>query len=779
LLLRGSTPVPLSPKVFDTLLLMLQNPDRLLTKDEIMAAIWPGRVVEESNLSQYVFVLRKALKDDSEDRWIVTSPGRGYRFTAAVRRMTPRADEPEALTSAVPRRLSAWLRSRQAAWTVGCLILVAGLVWWQRHLTSAPLALERSTVLLTGIGNLTGDPAFDSVPESVLEIGLSQSPFLSLIAPQQVANTLKLMELPVDSTLSADLAREVCLRNDGKATLGGSISAFGTHYIAILEAHDCNSGQRIVQSKVDISSKQDVPQALDGLTATLRTHLGESLPSVQRLGIPIQQVTTRSFAALQAYSVGERTRQQGDNNAAVPLFQRATELDPSFALAYAELAAAYIALRQPELARPNYAKAFQLRDRTSEKERLWISAEYFKLVGNLSEAINNYRAMAQLYPRDGRPMESLADLYTRLARYDDAVAAARDGLRLNPDDSRAYSILARAYKRSNHYVEAKQIAEQAIAKNLAGWEMHCLLYEVSFAVNDDDGMAEGEALERGKPNEAWMVEYEALSAATSGQIKLARDRFEHAIALMSATGGDSRRATIADFYTDYIQMLAHVGLESEARRIAAQIPDLDNNEEAPYALALSGDFQRATAIDQHFGTQYPDSALSNNFTRPRTQAAVALGQHRPEQAVAILQPALPSKLRTLDVPYLLGQAYLELKQPDRAAAEFTEILAHRGVDAIDPLFPLAYIGLARALRMQGQILQSQSAYESFLKFWAKADPDAPLLGLARQEYAELATFAAARVPTACPANVSAGCDPGQSLKPLEPPQARQPVVAPH
>jgi eukaryotic-like serine/threonine-protein kinase len=234
-----------------------------------------------------------------------------------------------------------------------------------------------------------------------------------------------------------------------------------------------------------------------------------------------------------------------------------------------------------------------------------------------------------------------------------------------------------------------------------------------------------------------MVEYEALAAATSGHIKLARERFARAIALMSATGGDSRLATISDFYTDYVQTLARVGFESEARGLAAQVPDLDMNEEAPYALALSGDYQRAAALDQEFGRRNPNSTLSNSFTRPRAQAAIALGQHRPDEAIAILQPALPSKLRTLDVPTLLGQAYLELKQPDRAAAEFTEVLDHRGVDALDPWYPLAYIGLARALRMQGQNQASRSTYEQFFKFWADADPDIPILALARREYAGL------------------------------------------
>jgi tetratricopeptide (TPR) repeat protein len=671
----------------------------------------------------------------------VTAPGRGYRFTGEIRRersAPPLTDPP--LETLRPRTLAKFVRWKHA-WLLAGILIVACLVLWVRDTAAPRLTPERSTVLLGAIENLTGDPVFDSVPESVLEIGLSQSPFLRLISHRQISDTLKLMEEPPDKRLSVELAREVCLRNDGAAVLGGSIAAFGSHYILILQAADCNSGERVFQRKVEVARKEEVPQALDGLTSVLRTQLGESLPSVRKLGVPIEQVTTRSFDALHAYSVAEQMKQRGDNNAAIPLFVHAIELDPSFALAYAELAAAHMTLREPELGRRNYIKAFESRAHASEKERLWICAEYFKLVGDVTEAIDNYRAMAQLYPKDGRPLESLADLYTRLARYDDAVAAAREGLRLNPDESRAYSILARAYKRSNRFAEAKQVAQLAIAKNLDGWELRCLLYEVAFALGDEQGMADWVSRERGKPNEGWMVEYQAWAAGTAGQIRLARERFEHAIVLISAAGGGDRRATISDFYTDLVQMLAKVGLQAEAREVLTHVPDLDLNEEAPYVLALTGDYQRAAALDQDFGRRYPDSSLTNRFTRPRAQAAIALGQHRPAEAIAILEPVRPSKLRTLDIPSLLGRAYLEVGQPDRAAAEFSDILAHRGVDATDPWYPLAYVGLARALRMQGQIEASRNAYEQFFKFWAQADPDTPELIRARLEYAALSASA--------------------------------------
>jgi eukaryotic-like serine/threonine-protein kinase len=757
MLLRGTLPIPLPPKVFDTLLYMVQNPDRVLGKDEMMAAIWPDRVLEEGNLSQNIFTLRKALKDGDKVRSIVTAPGRGYRFTASIRRISRRTTQPQSVAEVATRPgptlpdapapsaaravgVSSNPAFRNVALTVGSLLLVVGgLVYSVGH---GPTT-ERSRILLTGIANLTDDAAFNTVPGNVLEISLSQSPFLSLIPSQQVGKTLQLMERPADTKLSAELAQEVCLRNQGKAMLSGAIAAFGSHYVVTFEASDCASGERIVQSKVEANRKEDVPRAIDRLISSMRTRLGESLSSVRQFGIPIEQATTASFEGLKAFSAGEQSRYQGDNAAAVPLFKRAVELDPSFALAYAELAGAYVGLREPETARIYYQMAFEHRDRASEMERLWISAEYLKLIGDLSESINSYRALASLYPTDGRPWESLADLYTRLARYQDAVEAARVGLRLNPEDSRAYIVLARAYKRSNRFDEANAIGDQATAKGLDGWPMHCLLYEVAFALGDVGKMSEQIMKETGKPGEGWIVEYEALGAATAGKLKQSRAMFERSIALTEAGGGEDRRATVSNFYVDYISMLAQFGLYQEARRLVSRTRGVEENDEGPYALAQIGELERAAELDREFGRRFPDSTLLNGFTRPRTQAAIALGQRRPRDALAALQPALAAKLRTFDVPLLLGRAHLDLKEPVEAATDFQEILENRGVDGVSPAYPLAYLGLARAMRMHGNVQKSRAAYERLFAFWKDADPDNPVLVRARREYAALGYSASA------------------------------------
>ena len=751
-LLRDGRSIVLQPKALDILLLLVRNPGRLITKEELLSAIWPKLIVEESNLSQNIFLLRKALGDgDGGHRYIVTLPRRGYKFVEAV--SIPQSDGAPAIANPLtlppdtmgvtgdappyqaPTRIQKPFLVPAIVGAAIALVLIAlaGSAYF-RH---PPFVKERSRILLTGIANLTDDPAFDTVPGNVLEIGLSQSPFLSMIPPQQINKTLQLMERPVDAKLSAELAREICLRNQGKAVLSGAIAAFGSRYVVTLDATDCSSGERIVQSKAEAVRKEDVPHELDSLTTNMRTDLGESLASVRQFDVPIEQATTGSFEALKAYSAGEQARLKGDNATAVPLFKQAIELDPSFALAYGEIAAAYAGLRHPELARSNYQKAFELKDRASENERLWISAEYFKYVGNSTEAANSYHTLAKLYPRDGRPWESLADMYTRMARYTDAVDAAKEGLRLSPDDSRAYVILARAYKRSNRFIEANAIGRQAEDKGLDGWPMRCLLYEVAFALDDAQKMSQQVVKQTGKPSEDWMVLYEAWGAATAGRIKESRVLFERAIALTETSGEQDHAATTSEFYTDYMQMLGQFGLTQEARQLIAKVPGLETDDDASFALALAGEFERADALERELGKRYPDSTLVNSMTRPRAQAAIALGQLRPQDAIVALQPALPAKLQTFDVPYLLGQAYLDVKAPVQAAAEFSDILHNRGVDALSPSYALAYLGLARALQMQGNVQKSREAYQHLFAFWKDADPDNPVLVRARQEYSAL------------------------------------------
>jgi len=746
-LLRDGTPVPLTHRLFETLVTFVRNPGRVLTKDELMEAVWPGRYIEEASLKQAVFTLRKALGDSSDDaQYIVTAPGRGYSFLAPVHKITANGASdvsvplaalhvpPSVAQSSRPRR---WIVPLAALISAVAAIAAAVVVQsWNR--TVPPPPVTPNILVLADFQNFTNDPALGTVLGKVLEIDLSQSPFLSVLSPQQVTETLQMMERPGDSRLSPALAQEVCARDRGTAVLSGAVAQVGTHFLVTLQARNCASGSSIAEDKARADQKDDVPNVLDALAVRVRQAMQESPASIGRFDVPIAEATTSSFEALKAFSIGEAARGTGDNAGALPFFKHAIQLDAQFAMAYEEIAGCYLSLREQDLARPYFRKAFELRDRTSENEKLWISATYFRFLGDLTESLHNYQAWTQIYPGDWRPWTSMAGLYTAMARYDDAIAAARTGLRLNPRHDLSYVVLARAYKRATRFAESEAVARDAIAKKLDGFDIHGLLYEVAYARGDKATMDAQVAMERGKPTEDWMVDYEAWTAASDGRLAQSRALFEKAIALADAQGADAHDI-VRGFYTEYMEMLADFGLAAEARGLARRVPDLDENENAPFSFAWAGDFPQATSAAAALRQRNPDSTTVNDIYIPWTEAAIDLGRNKPQDAVTVLGPARPYELFDFKMPSLLGAAYLKLKAPDKAVAEYRRVLANRGVDANSPLYPLAYLGLARALHMQGKLAQSRAAYENLFAFWKNADPNLPVLLDARREYAQLAS----------------------------------------
>jgi DNA-binding winged helix-turn-helix (wHTH) protein/predicted Zn-dependent protease len=746
LLSRDGAAVPLTHRLFETLLTFVRTPGRVLTKDELLEAVWPGRYMEEASLKQAIFILRKALSGSDDDaRYIVTAPGVGYSFAAPVQRITASgaaerfAPPPQALSPSVADR-AGWPRSttRYAILLAAIAVVVAGIALYFSNRNVLPPPSKPNVLVLADFQNLTNDPAFGTILGKVFQIDLAQSPFLSLMSPQQVSATLRLMERPADATLTPQLAGEVCARNQAAAVLSGVVASIGSGYVVTLEARDCDIGRSIAEEKAEVGRKEDVPRALDGLTMQLRESLKESSASIQKFGAPIAQATTSSFEALKAFSLGERARTDGDNATAVGFFKRAVELDSSFALAYAELGSAYFGLRETELGKACYRRAFDLRNRTSENEKLMIAGVYYERLGNSEEAVRAYRLWAQTYPQDWLPWAHLANLLTGIAKYDDAMAAGRESLRLNPDHYGPYSVLARAYKRATRFAEAKEIGRRATARGLDGWDMHGILYEIAFAEGDTGTMAAQAAKEIGRPTEPWMLDYEALGAATAGQAGRSHALFEKAIEAAREQGTDAQEEA-ANFYEDDIAALSVLGLKDEARKVSDGATGLGDSEYQSFALARAGDFEHAAASAIALAKRYPDSTEVNDFDIPATRAAIALGQGRPNDAIVALQPAISHELRDFWVCSFLGQAYLDTKAPDKAAVEFRKILANRGVDGLSPLFPLAYLGLARALHMQGKLAESKAAYESFFSFWKDADKDLPVLMDARRESAQLAS----------------------------------------
>jgi eukaryotic-like serine/threonine-protein kinase len=758
LLLRDGAPVPLTHRLFETLLTFVRAPGRVLTKDELMEAVWPGRYIEEASLKQAIFSLRKVLSDSGDDaRYIVTAPGRGYSFAAPVQKVGRAIDaalQPAfANAPSPPVTETSWRHGsvlRYAVLLTAVAVLAAGIgsYLWSRRVP--PVPSKPNVLVLADFQNLTSDPALGTVLGKVLQIDLAQSPFLSLMSPLQVNKTLQLMERPAGAALTPQLAQEVCARTQASAMLSGAVASVGSGFVVTLEARDCDTGASLAQDKAEVGRKEDVPRALDRLSLQMRQALNDSSASIRKFGAPIDQATTSSFEALKAYSLGERARANGDNAAAAGFFKHAVELDPAFALGYAELGNSYFGLRESELGKTYFQKAFSLRDRASENEKLEITANYYERLGNATEAVRAYQVWAQTYPQDWLPWAHLANLLTSMARYDDAIAAGREALRLNDDHYGPYSVLTRAYKRATRFTDARAVGRLAVARELDGWDMHGLLYEIAFAQGDTAAMAAQVTKEKGKATETWMLDYEGLGAATAGQSGRSRAYFEKAIEIARQQGSDSREAA-ANFIEDEIETSAVLGLKGDARKIADGT-SLDASEYQPFALALAGDFERAAIAATALAKRYPDSTEVNDSDVSLTRAVIDLGQGRPNDAIRVLQPALAYELRDFWTSSLLGQAYLDTKAPDKAAMEFRKILTNRGVDGISPLYPLAYLGLARALHMQGKLQESRSAYESLFAFWKDADKDLPVLQEARREYSQLVTRGAGYHASATPSS---------------------------
>jgi DNA-binding winged helix-turn-helix (wHTH) protein/tetratricopeptide (TPR) repeat protein len=749
-------PVPLTPKAFDPLLYMARNPGRLLTKEELLAAVWPDSIVEEGNLSQNVFLLRKALAETGkENRYILTIPGRGYQFAAPMETEAPQLVVHAALTQttaiveeeyfdSLPERLpdrllAAGRRSRRWIW-VGSAALavmaVGGAIAYRAAQPRIPAGYQR--IVVADFVNHGKDPAFDLTLRRALEIELGQSPYVSVLPQSKVAETLRMMGREADENLSPPTAREVCARNSGQAVIAGEIVSVGSHYLVTLDALDCATGNAIWRAKAESTSKEDVLSSLDRVTEQVRRQLGESPYSIKQFDVPIYQATTRSFDALVAYSKGNAILASSNAAGAIPLFDRAIELDSRFALAYAGRGSALYNLQEFKRASEDYAKANALSGGVSEREKLSIAALYYRNVDDdLERAADTYKVWTRLYPHDSAPWESLANIYIRMGRYTESIAAALEAPKLDPQSVLAYVVLARAQKKANLYEDARSTCRKAFANGLESWHLHSILFQIAYAQKDTAGMAREVAWDKGKTTENETLDNEAYAAAAGGRIRLAHDLFQAAIAA-------SQRERLGDFQTSVLMDEAQVdlfaGFLREARSEAEKVPldqDTEVSTQAGIAAALSGGTAYAAEVIARLRSDARHSVLRDQVDIPLLQASVAICQKRAGEAVKLLEPTQVYELRDYIIPFLRGRAYLDAKIPEPAVAEYRAIADNPGIDPVSPMYPLAYLGLARAYRLEGKRAESRAAYERFFDLWKNADTNTPVLQEARREYAQL------------------------------------------
>ncbi len=627
-------------------------------------------------------------------------------------------------------------------------VAIGGMFYFRSRQTTTRLT-EKDTIVLAEFTNTTGDPVFDGTLRQGLSAQLEQSPFLNLLSDERVAQTLALMAQPKDARLTRELAREVCQRTGSAASIEGSISSLGSQYVVGLKAVNCHSGDVLANEQSTAGGKEQVLKALGEAATKIREKLGESLASVQKYDEPAENVTTPSLEALQAYTLGYQVEiVKNDNLAAVAFFQRATSLDPNFAMAYARLGNTYMNLGQTARAAENTRKAYELRERVGEREKLYIASHYeTNATGNLEAARKTCELWAQTYPHDAIPPAVLSVIYANLGDYDKALAASQESLKRNPGSGLGYGNLVSGYLSVNRLDEARTTAQEAQAHNLDSPTVHIYLYDIDFLQHDAAGMEHEAAGLMGKPGfEDAMLDSESDTAAYAGQFAKARELTRHASD--SAQRADEKE-TAANYEAEAAvreALVANMSLaKQQAQAALALSTGIDVEAMSAIALGLAGDVPQTTRLGDDLAKRFPEDTIVKLEYLPMIHAAAALQAGSATKAIDALAPAAPYELGTtapnlsfaLYPVYLRGEAYVAAHQGGAAAAEFQKILDHPGFVLNEPIGALAHLGLARAYALSGDTAKAKTAYQDFLALWKDADPDIPILKEAKAEYAKL------------------------------------------
>jgi len=633
----------------------------------------------------------------------------------------------------------------------GAAVLVVALAtssfWWLNERKVRALS-GKDTIVIADFTNTTSDPVFEGSLRQGLTVQLEQSPFLSLISEQRLQQTLRLMGQSPDAKLAPEIARDLCQRTASKAVLTGSITQIGTQYSLIVNAVNCSNGETLASTEAQASDKNHVLGALGKVARDMRAKLGESLGTVQKLDTPVEQATTPSLEALQAYSLGRKTQAgKGDDAAAVPMYQRAIRLDPNFAMAYASLGTSYNNLGETSLAVENIGKAYDLHGRVSEREKFYIESHYYQfVVSDLEKARRAYELWAQTYPRDWVPPSNLTYIYGALGQHDKALAQAREAFRLN--EASGTSNLVNSCLILNRLEEARDMAEEAQAKNFDSPPLHFMLYQLAFLQNDAAGMTHQVAWAASKPGwEDVLLASEADTAAYSGRLGKAREFSRQAVA---AAERAEEKETAAGYEDEAALREALFGNAAEARQRAVTALALSAGRDVQYgaalALALAGDATRTQALADDLGKRFSNDTIVHFNYLPTIHARLALSHNDSSKATETLQSAAPYELgipgagtftTALYPVYVRAEAYLAGHQGSEAASEFQKILDHTGIVVNAPIGVLAHLGLARAYVLQGDTARASAAYQDFLTLWKDADPHVPILIAAKAEYAKL------------------------------------------
>ncbi len=638
-------------------------------------------------------------------------------------------------------------------------VAAGGWLYFSRR-AQAHMLTEKDTIVLGDFTNTTGDAVFDDTLKTALNVSLRQSPFLNVLSDSEVAKTLQEMTRPAGTKLTPDVARELCERAGSKAYIAGTIGSLGSEFVLELKAVNCRSGDTLAEEQVTATSKEKVLGTLGEAATKLRGEMGESLATVQKLDVPLQEATTSSLEALQAFSFGRKAVNDKGPAGALPYYQRAIQLDPNFAMGYAAVGGTYNSLGETGRAIQYYTKAFQLREHASEREKLSIAANYYlNATGELDKAAQTYQEMIENYPRDYVAYGNLGVVYSSRGQYEKAVEVTRQSQRLAPDRVAQYTNLANYTLALQHFDETRQTIHDAQARKLEDFVLHNALYALAFLGADSAAMAEEPQWFANQPDSAnFGLALQSDTEAYAGHLGTARELTKRAVD--SAIRADSKESG-AIWQAIAAQREAAYGYTAEARQSAAEALKLDAASqgvgvEAALAFALSGDTARAESLAQDLGKRYPVDTQVQSLWLPAIQAQVALDKKNPAAAVNDLQAATPLELGQIAFvanvsciypAYVRGEAYLAAGQGSAAATEFQKILDHNGIVWNCWTGALARLGVARANALEAKTSQGAdadaarvralAAYKDFLTLWKDADPNIPLLISSKSEYARL------------------------------------------
>jgi len=617
-------------------------------------------------------------------------------------------------------------------------IAVAASIFFP-HFRSARALTGKDTILLTDFVNTTGDPVFDGTLKQALAVQLGQSPFLNIFPDDHMRGALALMKRSPDELVTRDIGREICQRQGLKAMIVGSIASLGNHYVVTLEGINVQTGDAIGSEQAESENKEQVLQSLNEAAMKLREKLGESLQSIKKFDAPIQEATTFSLDAFKSFSLGVEQQSKGKFLEAIPFFKRATEIDPNFALAYARMASIYYNSRQYDLAAEASQKAYELRDRVSERERLYISAGYYdNVTGELERYLETLNLWKRTYPHDAAPHNNLALKFNELGQFDKALEEARESIRLNPNSASGYSLSAAAFVGLNRFDEAREIIGQALAQKLETTAMHRTLYRIASVGGDVTTMEQQIQWAKGKPDEYVAQNWQAETAAFLGQLRKAKSFSNQAFDLAVARDLKDVAAQIAVGAAMRDALFGDCTLVKEQTAKALRISHRQfTMAQGGNAMATCGELSQAQSVIDELAKYFPKDTLLNDILLPLVRARIELNRGNPAQAIQLLDTTRRYEgYAALQVAYLRGQSYLDQKKGTDSAAEFQKVIGQISRGSL-PLYPLAHLGLARAAALTGDTAKARKAYEVFFGLWKDADPDIPILKEAQREYEKL------------------------------------------